>query len=301
MKKKELLKLLDDVEILYRDTLGFSEDITFGLEIEYIDLHYIEALKLIEKKYNKWGYQKDETVFNSGFGGEVVSPILCDTKEAWVELRDILVDLKDNFANIDDSTAAHIHVGSTIFNEDINKYLYFLKMWTVFEKEIYQFSYGEFDHMRDKYKLFSSFIRPNMVRNYYGIKKVFEESNGVFIDDLHDIISFLGKFRNLGVNLRNVKEVDNLDKNTIEFRTFNGTLDKRIWQNNVNFVLNFLEYFNGDYDKELIDYYFKKCSELPPNLGCYKLDKGILLGNLIFKDDIDYLYYLKQYTKGMKK
>lgn len=301
MKKKELLKLLDDVEILYRDTLGFSEDITFGLEIEYIDLHYIEALKLIEKKYNKWGYQKDETVFNSGFGGEVVSPILCDTREAWVELRDILVDLKDNFANIDDSTAAHIHVGSTIFNEDINKYLYFLKMWTVFEKEVYQFSYGEFDHMRDKYKLFSSFIRPNMVRNYYGIKKVIEESNGVFIDDLHDIISFLGKFRNLGVNLRNVKEADNLDKNTIEFRTFNGTLDKRIWQNNVNFVLNFLEYFNGDYDKELIDYYFKKCSELPPNLGCYKLDKGILLGNLIFKDDIDYLYYLKQYTKGMKK
>ena len=301
MKKKELLKLLDDVEILYRDTLGFSEDITFGLEIEYINLHYIEALKLIEKKYNKWGYQKDETVFNSGFGGEVVSPILCDTREAWVELRDILVDLKDNFANIDDSTAAHIHVGSTIFNEDINKYLYFLKMWTVFEKEVYQFSYGELNHMRDKYNLFSSFIRPNMVRNYYGIKKVIGESNGVFIDDLHDIISFLGKFRNLGVNLRNVKEVDNLDKNTIEFRTFNGTLDKRIWQNNVNFVLNFLEYFNGDYDKELIDYYFKKCSELPPNLGCYKLDKGILLGNLIFKDDIDYLYYLKQYTKGMKK
>ncbi len=301
MKKKELLKLLDDVEILYRDTLGFSEDITFGLEIEYIDLHYIEALKLIEKKYNKWGYQKDESVCNSGFGGEVVSPILRDNRKTWVELRDILVDLKDNFAHIDESTAAHIHVGSSIFNEDINKYLYFLKMWTVFEKEVYQFSYGEFNYMRDKYNLFSSFIRPNMVRNYYGIKKVIEESDGVFIDDLHDIISFLGKFRNLGVNLRNVKEVDNLDKNTIEFRTFNGTLDKRIWQNNVNFVLNFLEYFNGDYDKELIDYYFKKCSELPPNLGCYNLDKGILLGNLIFKDDIDYLYYLKQYTKGMKK
>ena len=53
MKKKELLKLLDDVEILYRDTLGFSEDITFGLEIEYINLHYIEALKLIKKKYNR--------------------------------------------------------------------------------------------------------------------------------------------------------------------------------------------------------------------------------------------------------
>ena len=301
MKKKELLNLLDDVEILYRDTLGFPEDITFGLEIEYIDLHYIEALKLIEKKYNKWCFQKDESVCDSGFGGEVVSPILRDNRETWVELRDILVDLKDNFAHIDESTAAHIHVGSTIFNEDIMKYLYFLKMWTVFEKEIYQFSYGEFDHMRDKYRLFSSHIRPNMVRNYYGIKKVIEESNGVFIDDLHDIISFLGKFRNLGVNLRNVKEIDNLDKNTLEFRTFNGTLDKRIWQNNVNFVLSFLNYFNGDYDKELIDYYFKRCSELPPNIGYYNLDKGILLGNLIFKDDIDYLYYLKQYTKGMKK
>ena len=300
MKKKDLLELVSDIDILYRDNLNIPDTTTIGVEIEYTNLYKYTLIDIIHENFKGWNYQKDISVTDTSFGGEVVSPILDNTRKSWEELKSILCMLKDNGAGINDSCASHIHIGSSLINNDTLVYYYMLKMWSIFEREILQFSYGDKNYIRSGINLFSCPIKSDIVHYNYLIKKIIKEDDS-FLTSLNGIYKLLGGCRNRCINLENIKESNVVDKNTIEFRSFNGTLDECIWQNNINFVVNFLNYFNKDYDKELIDYYFKRCNELEDNLNYYNIKKGMLLGSLIYDNELDYLYYLKQYTRGMKK
>ena len=300
MKKKELLEIVNDVDILYRDELDISSDISFGMEVEYTNLYFLNLINLLEKFNLDWKYVLDISVSNTHFGGELTSPIMYNKKEYWEEIKLVLKMMKNFNAGINDDCAAHIHVGSDIYGEDIYKYYYMLKTWAIFEKEIMQFGYGEFDHLRENYRIFSIPIRSEVLA-YDTLIKIIINDNISFLDKIKEISDYISIFRNTSINLDNIKDKDIVDKNTIEIRVFNGTLNPVIWQNNINFVIHFLDYFNKDYDKEIIDYYFKKSRDNKLDLNKYDIDKGVLLGNLIFDNDIDNLYYLKQYTRGLKK
>ncbi len=93
-------------------------------------------------------------------------------------------------------------------------------------------------------------------------------------------------------------------RNTIEFRCPNGTLNPIIWQNNVNLFVNMLLYSqSSDFNEEIVSRRFNEITKENVRLELYKLinlDKAIELSDLIFKNNLDKVYFLRQYLKDFE-
>ena len=80
---------------------------------------------------------------------------------------------------------------------------------------------------------------------------------------------------------------------TIEFRCPNGTLNPVIWQNNINTVTKLmLAARNKKIDEDFLDY---KLEKEPDKFTL--LPKALELADIIFDNDLDKMYFLKQYKK----
>ena len=93
-------------------------------------------------------------------------------------------------------------------------------------------------------------------------------------------------------------------KNTIEFRSPNGTLEEVIWQNNINFFGKLIEAaLNTDLDMEKINYYIDmvKTDDLINEYSKVNFSNALELADMIFEKNIDKLTFLKQYIKDGKK
>lgn len=93
-------------------------------------------------------------------------------------------------------------------------------------------------------------------------------------------------------------------KNTIEFRSPNGTLEEVIWQNNINFFGKLIEAaLNTDLDMEKINYYIDmvKTDDLINEYSKVNFSKALELADMIFEKNIDKLTFLKQYIKDGKE
>ena len=117
----------------------------------------------------------------------------------------------------------------------------------------------------------------------------------------------LSKERNQAVNFMNInkKSINTIkDKNTIEFRTPNGTTDYVIIQNNINFLVKLLLYSkNTDYNNDIIE---KRIRNLETNIDSYFyenvcLDQALELVDLIFDNNLDKINFLKQYLKNYEE
>ena len=91
--------------------------------------------------------------------------------------------------------------------------------------------------------------------------------------------------------------------NLIEFRTPNGTDDVWLWQNYINTFYNIIRTFEvGSIDYEKIDYlYYRLFGTI--SYDTYEdmhLDKAIEFANIIFNNDRDKLYFIKQYIGKQK-
>ena len=185
--------------------------------------------------------------------------------------------LKDNGGLITEKCGAHVNIGAHVLGTKVKYWKNFLLLWMLYEKEIYQFSSGEFINVRTD------------------IDNVLERiSLDIDIDDI--------------MNLRNKKNITNLDnsifskcsdiritrninknkcrKNVIEFRIPNGTLSKEIWQNYINFFARFVLACRKKLDKEKI--YYKILND----------EHDILdLANLIFEEETDKENFLIQSLK----
>ncbi len=80
----DLMILLEEYYLEYREHLNLNPDVTFGLELEFE--HSNNAMINTRLKSlgiaNRWPIKPDVTLFN---GGEIASPILRDKKETWLE------------------------------------------------------------------------------------------------------------------------------------------------------------------------------------------------------------------------
>ena len=70
----DLIVLLNGYYIPLRSTLGFSSDITFGLELEIENTDINEIAIMIDESFGeKWDTTGDSTLYD---GAEIISPIL---------------------------------------------------------------------------------------------------------------------------------------------------------------------------------------------------------------------------------
>ena len=299
LKGKDILNIIEllDNDLDLRNNLGLDSTITFGLELEYENIHSYndkEPLESIKEKLQKtyWVSKYDSTL---NFGVEINSPVLRDNKENWLFLDDLIKFIKP-FVSIGDKSGGHIHVGTPILGDNKDSWLNFLKLWSTYENIIYRFTNGEFITSR---KSIAQYAMPTMkeFKNFYGILKN---------SSLDKIIKFLRNTRRYqSVNFWNVSENhinELLFKNTIEFRCPNSSLSSIVWQNNVNLFTKMLLYCKSkNFNDNVIDNRFIINNYKYDNLYLYDeifLDQALEFVDLIFTNNLDKIYFLKQYFKS---
>lgn len=293
----DLFILIDDFYLVLRDRLGFSDAVTFGLELEFEKVKQGINKRIIMERIAKkdWKMDDDSTLDR---GAEILSPILKDNVKTWQDLNHVCKVLKE-VSEIYNNAGSHIHIGTQTLGEEREHWLNFLKLWSVYENIIFRFSYGEYLTFRPSIEKYAEMISKRFWNTYEEAKQ----------DDLtlYRIINNLNTSRYRTVNFANV-DIYNLNEtvemNTIEFRCPNGTLSPVIWQNNVNLFVNLLTYskskqFNDDIVQkrriENLDKYAK--------LNLYSeifLEQSLELADEIFSTNLDKIYFLKQYLKSFK-
>jgi hypothetical protein len=294
---QDLLYYMEHYYLKLKSELGFDDDITFGLELEF-EKASKDNIKNQMNKYNLsdfWTYKSDESLF---FGGEITSPILNDNSNAWDNLSKICSLVSPN-AIIGKNSGGHIHVGTQVLGDKKESWLNFIKIWSVYENVIYRFLYGDYLCARTSMMEFA----PPVAQDLWSDYKELIKSKQLTIEDIIKKISYK---RYQAVNFTNVKkDLNKIEfKNTIEFRCPNGTLNSVIWQNNVNLLINILLYSKSiNYDDDLINQRKKINSDKYYSLMWYQeiyLQQALELCDMLFTNNLDKVYFLRQYLKSFE-
>lgn len=281
---EELRKEIKNASLPYRNKLGLSFTDTIGVEIEYENLSRDIVDRYIIHNHRGYISDSDETVET---GGEIDSPILVDKKEDWDELQEICFFLTENGVVTSRNAGGHIHIGSHILK---NNYIYwrqFIKTYMLYEKDLLEFFKGEYSEMR---LLVGRCAEPIAKFLYQDLEKL----NSIHsFSDMYDEI-FL-KDRNVAVNFKKIKRgvYKPYPGSTLEFRSPNGTSKEIIWQNNINTTAKLLKAPGKELiDEDYLDYRLRE--GLPTKSS---LANALELVDTIFDNNLDKIYFLKQYNK----
>ena len=298
IKSTDLLDLIVEIEnydLEYRKTLELDNNITFGIEIEYERMIRQLVTIYINNNFQDWHSKEDESL---RFGGEITSPIMRDEEHRWVELKKICNYLKKRKVITSFNAGGHIHIGSQILEDDYNIWRKFLKIYAVYEDILFRFLYGEKVAGRKNLRQYA------MPTSYLILKNIEKINKAKSIPALRNEIPIENRYQSL--NLTNVKfntEVNTLIvKNTIEFRSPNSTIEEVIWQNNINTLVKLLKAStSSNFDEEFIDFKINNnevpCPQKKYTYDEVKLKKALEFADLIFENNLDKVYFLKQYLK----
>ena len=255
------------------------------MEIEYEDLDKRLVDSYIKTKQYDWVSDFDDTVST---GGEVKSYILTDKITTWNELGSICYFLEEKQAVTNKDAGGHIHIGSHILKGNYVFWRQFLKTYILYEKELLTFLAGEEKQLRPLFRKYASPIAPAILEDIDCLNNVTD-----FLDIYYQVFF---KDRNWAVNFTNVllDSAKRYHKNTLEFRSPNSSKKDIIWQNNINTLVKLMiAPEKGLVDEEFIDY---KLSKGFSNIRSD--EKALELVDTIFDNNVDKLYFLKQYTKS---
>lgn len=291
----DLMILLEEYYLEYRENLGLKIDTTFGLELEFERSNNI-LINMCLKSLgisSRWPIKNDITLFD---GGEIASPVLYDKKETWLELKKVC-EILNKYAKIGENSGGHIHIGSHVLGPSKDSWLNFIKLWTVYENIIFRFSYGEF-----------LTERPNIIRYAAPIAFDFLEDYEKISDEIYnttDLIYLANASKLQAISFRKVFDLNEfLENNTLEFRCPNGTLNPTIWQNNVNFFVKMLEYAKCEnFDQDIIARRLSKIKNEDLSINLYNeiyLEQALELCDMLFNNNRDKVYFLRQYLKEFK-
>lgn len=301
---QELLYNMENYYLKLRKNIGISESITFGLELEFER----SMTACIKSNLRKKGLRNDWILKNDGslnHGNEINSPILTDTASTWKNLEKVCSIVK-KYATIGENSGGHIHIGSQILGPKAESWFNFMKLWAVYENVIYRFAYGQKLTARLSIMEYAPPISQFLLQD---LDKIQSESKQ---NDIEYIVSMLKWFhRHNALNFENVKNCEYREnKNTIEFRCPNGTLEPVVWQNNVNLIVNLLLYCrNLKFDDDLIEKRRKlnqdiyDLGDIRQMLVLYEevyLDQALELCDLLFANNYDKVYFLRQYLKSFE-
>ena len=282
---QELLILLDDYNLEYRELLGIDKNITFGFEIEceYSNKRNIKYGIENFLKNDKWIVKDDVSL---KYGSEINSPILKDKKKSWEELN-LICDVLNRNALIGNNSGGHIHIGSSILSNKIDLWDNYILLWLLYENVILRFTNGEFLNERSSRKKYACSLMNYYFENYKKLNK--QEAK------VSDYLELLKKGKYYAVNFDKIEE-ENIGKyvknSTIEFRLPNGSLEPVIWQNNFNFFVSLLERIKSKiFDRDVFDkrfYDFKPISEELYNE--IFLNQALELCDLVFTNNFDKMF-----------
>lgn len=291
-KELEFFIFLQEYYLTLREDLKLKDEITFGLELEFENINNNIELKELKNSLTKlsWNLTEDSSLTN---GAEAVSPILTDNSQTWVQLQTICT-LISKIGTIDKNSSSHVHVGVQILGDNYRYWLNFIKLWSTYEHIIFRFLYGQFLTNRPSLMKFARPLSEYFYKDYKALMKM-EETDPKYI------INFISHNYIYAINLFHIKNFDFNQNNTIEFRNPNGSLEPAILQNNVNFLTKLLLYSASDqYNDDIINKRIQSRNQEWKTLEEYNkiyLNEALELSDLIFDNNLDKLYFLRQYLK----
>ena len=288
---QELLVQIEKFDLEYRDTLSLPSDVTFGTEIEYEKIAIDIVNKFIDENYNSWYSDIDDSLYS---GGEISSPILRDNLKSWNQIKSICDFLKKEKANADDKAGGHIHIGANVIGSVVEKWKKFIKVYIAYESILFRFSYGEKVKPREQLKKYAP---PIADRLYKQLDKLNCAEN---IYDIKHILYYPDRYQAINFSNISFSSIDSFEKtNTLEFRVPNGTIEEVIWQNNINtFTKLTLAPSKNMIDIDYVDYKIKENGVLPEyRYNIVDLQNAFEFVDMIFDNNLDKLYFLKQYIK----
>ena len=302
---EELVTLINNYYLEYRDILNISKKASIGSEIEYDNPKDKSLVPILDNDTDYkmgWILREEGTVKT---GGELCSPVFYNNKDSWEHFKRVLSEL-DGKVDISPSCGAHVHIGTQIMGDKARTWNNFLRLWSVYENIIFRFAYGEYLNGRDGIKRHTRPLRRE-IENYF---KSVNYEYGKYVDydiimpfNEYDFCKHIKESRYNCVNLSNIYDFDKYRSyNTIEFRSANGTIDPVIWQNLINLYCHLLMYArNHLFD---LDKIMKKEKELKfpmfeyDNYKYLDIIGACELSDLIFNDNLDKVYFLRQYLKN---
>lgn len=311
-----MISLINKYYLELRNRIGVSSDITFGVEIECDGA----TTKIIGEELDrdlflsKWQMEPDGSIPK---GIEIVSPVLRDRDECWIDLCDVCQIISEN-ANLTDNVGGHIHIGTQILGNNSKYWGNFVKLWTVYENVIFRFLYGEFVSPRS---ILQNQARPIALDCIDRIDSINKKMEMVNASNLFRTLDYgdenIKVRRKKCVNFTNVSGLQpymyNMEKemNTIEFRCPNGTFDPVVWQNNVNFLIKLMLYCKSDgFNEGLITSKINYMKQMAKDsiirdsffdFNKYSriyIEQAIELCDLIFDNNEEKIYFLRQYIKS---
>ena len=279
--KKELSKYLDEYLIEYRDSLNLSDQCQFGLEIEgtYTGFRDFALIRGLKHARGRWQLTDERSI---SFGIEVKSSKLKDNDVTWNDLTTVLDTMKSVGVMITDECGGHIHCDARILHDDLFSWIRFIKLWILYEDIIFRFSYGEYLNARSGIDYYAHEIANEW--RFDGCLKFPDLTFSKYVEFL-----YLNKY--CAVNLANLAFGNKKKYNTIEFRCPNASLDKTIWQNNVNLFMKLLMRASSDKELLLPDYCDSNDLEID-------LARALEFTDIVFDNNLDKLNFLKQYLKN---
>ena len=291
---QELIVLIDECYIELRNTLYLDKNITFGVELEFENAMYERIVRKLDEEFidGSWQIEKDESLNN---GIEIITPILTDNEITWKKLDNVCT-IVNPYASVLENSGCHIHIGSQILGNKKESWLNFIKLWSIYENIIFRFSYGKFLTARPSIKDYASPIGKVLWKDYKKLK--FSNVS------LEKIINTISHKRCQAVNFDNVSSFDFENGNTIEFRCVNGSLSSEICQNNVNFFAKLLLYSSNPlFDDDILEKRRRINKDKFYGLKWYDeiyLEQALELCDMIFDNNLDKIYFLRQYLKSFE-
>jgi len=290
-----LLQYISKYILEYRRTLGLDPTDTFGIEIEFdnADKGRINRRLISSGLRKEWGIKQDASLSH---GGEIASPVLHDTETDWNAVEQVCTAVKEN-AIINNNCGGHVHIGRQALGEDKQAWLNFIRLWSAYEKVIYRYGFGEYSTARTGISKYAKAIALKLL-----VTEAYVSRTHCSIDE---IIQKLAVDKYNGVNFLNVRTADKPNEiDTIEFRAPNGTLNEIIWQNNVNLFIKMLKAAKSpDFNETLVMNRLaslKKKKILITEYDQLDLDAALEFADLVFNNNLDKVYFIRQYMKAME-
>ena len=301
----------------YKDKLEISSEYKFGIELEFTNINIAYLYTQIKDKIplqftighnnetfdfnNYWCLDQDGSVTkvehknesNRYMGGELSSKIYTDTYETWNEIKTVCNILKENNCIADEHCAFHIHISNNKIEKNKKFYEGLYKLIALYEDDLKLF------YMGDKYK-----IRKHIDKYAIPIKnKIVKKLDKIDFNNYESIYEYLLEPEFYTYASRNGIHMYP-DKNEIEIRYPNGTINPNIVQNNTNFSLKLFDaLLNNKIDIEKLDYSLKRQKDDINLYGYSRNFHPIAFNELvdtISKDVYDKRNFKSQYKKVLE-
>ncbi len=296
----DFLQVVNSFFLEYLDAINLDPKNTFGIEIEFEDVLAKNNMRYLREALSKgfinlWDAKYDITLSK---GSEIVSPPLIDQSQTWIELKNVCDIIKPTGVS-SPRTGGHIHYGKQIIGENPKNWFNLLKLWAAYEKVIFRFAYGEYLTHRSSVPRYARPVAKNMVQMINSQEEL--SLNDVF-NSFHKVF---GEIKATSISFDHlIPEMQELFLNTIEIRIPNGTIDPIIWQNNINFFGKLLQFASSTkFNDEVINERIRKENPENYDLDSYNqiyLESALELADLIFDNNLDKIYFLRQYLKNFE-